>query len=124
MGQGSAEMSNASVIKNFIDSNWSSQGYYARAIGDGMCEVVLPQDIPHLEWFVEDAVAAGCNNVHFTATADEVRVELYCNGEIASHLRTSVFRRGATWVMYAVLWLVSVLIATVAMQKLPIPESL
>ena len=60
MGSMGNKKSDAELLKRFIDENWSSSGYHARAVGDGVCEVVLPQETGHLEYFIEDIVAAGC----------------------------------------------------------------
>ena len=108
---GTSGASDAEILKNFVDNNWAASGFFARAVGSGVCEVVLPQDVAHLEFFVEDVVAAGCSNVVFSATEDEVKVDLYCDQGVAPHLRTSAITRVLKWILVAVAWLVSVFLA-------------
>ena len=108
---GTSGASDAELLKGFVDNNWAASGFFARAVGSGVCEVVLPQDVAHLEFFVEDVVAAGCSNVVFSATEDEVKVDLYCDQGVAPHLRTSAITRVLKWILMAVAWLVSVFLA-------------
>ena len=108
---GTSGASDAELLKGFVDNNWAASGFFARAVGSGVCEVVLPQDVAHLEFFVEDVVAAGCSNVVFSATEDEVKVDLYCDQGVAPHLRTSAITRVLKWILVAVAWLVSVFLA-------------
>jgi hypothetical protein len=108
---GTSGSSDAELLKAFVDNNWAASGFFARAVGSGVCEVVLPQDAAHLEYFVEDVVAAGCSNVVFSATEDEVKVDLYCDQGVAPHLRTSAITRVLKWILMAVAWLVSAFLA-------------
>ena len=108
---GTSGASDAELLKSFVDNNWAASGFFARAVGSGVCEVVLPQDVAHLEYFVEDVVAAGCSNLVFSATEEEVKVDLYCDQGVAPHLRTSAITRVLKWILLALAWLVSVFLA-------------
>lgn len=70
----------------------------------------------HLEFFIEDLVAAGASNISFVATEEECKLDVYCEDGVAGHLKKGALARWAGRFVWILLWLFS-LVVTVAVAN-------
>lgn len=117
----SAATGEAEHLKKFVEENWSKHGYFSRAVGEGVCEIVLPQHAAHYEYFIEDLVAAGASNIIFQATEEECKLDVYTENGVAQHLKTGALARWLGRLFWLLLWIVSVLASTFVMTHLSGP---
>jgi hypothetical protein len=107
----------AEHLKKFLEENWSKHGYFPRAVGEGVCEIVLPQHATHFEMFIEDLVAAGASNLVFQVTEEECKLDVYTEDGVAQHLKTGAISRWLGRLFWLLLWVVSVLASTFVMNR-------
>lgn len=111
----------AELLKRFVEENWSKHGFYPRAVGEGVCEIVMPQHAMHLEFFIEDLVAAGASNISFMATEEECKLDVYTEDGVAGHLKKGALARWAGRFVWILLWLFSLVVTVAVANKFGTP---